>query len=228
MQRQLSSMVANRGRNPGEVFGERLERVNTSNHYTSQPLTPEIVASLDPAKMRAFYRERFANAAEDSTTELEGRQVFLDRRPSVGCEDLPNVGRQVEGEQPVVQCHIVHFGGCRRSARLTHGGKTWHVVERPPTFRDRQSSSAQQSLQRRGMALFGDHDVEEREHIAVVGEHPEIDRFGMPFILERSIECGGDVGGDAGGRRRRGRICVTRRQEDGQRRPEVSDSRDAS
>ena len=64
MQRQLSSMVANRGRNPGEVFGERLEQVNTSNHYTSQPLTPEIVASLDRAKMLAFYRARFANAAD--------------------------------------------------------------------------------------------------------------------------------------------------------------------
>src|SRR6185436_16685541 len=53
LQRQLSSMVANRGRNPGEVFGERLEQVNTSNHYTSRPLTPEVVASLDRAKMLA-------------------------------------------------------------------------------------------------------------------------------------------------------------------------------
>jgi zinc protease len=64
MQRQLASMVANRGRNPGEVFGEKLEQVNTSNHYTAQPLTPAIVASLDRARMLAFYRARFANAAD--------------------------------------------------------------------------------------------------------------------------------------------------------------------
>ena len=42
----------------------RLEQVNTSSHYTSQPLTPEIVASLDRAKMLSFYKARFANAAD--------------------------------------------------------------------------------------------------------------------------------------------------------------------
>ena len=38
--------------------------MNTSNHYTSQPLTAERVAALDRAKMLAFYRDRFANAAD--------------------------------------------------------------------------------------------------------------------------------------------------------------------
>jgi zinc protease len=37
--------------------------VNSSNHYTAQPLTAEIVAALDRAKMLGFYRERFRNAA---------------------------------------------------------------------------------------------------------------------------------------------------------------------
>lgn len=64
MQRQLTAMVANRGRNPGEVFGERLEEVNTSGHYTSAPLTPEAVAALDRGVMRRFYQARFGNAAD--------------------------------------------------------------------------------------------------------------------------------------------------------------------
>ena len=46
------------------MFGEKLTQVNTSNHYTAQPLTPERVDALDREKMIAFYRERFANAAD--------------------------------------------------------------------------------------------------------------------------------------------------------------------
>ena len=64
LQRQLTAMVANRGRNPGEVFGERLEAINTSNHYTSQPLTPELVGTIDRGKLISYYKTRFANAAD--------------------------------------------------------------------------------------------------------------------------------------------------------------------
>jgi zinc protease len=64
MKRQLTAAVANRGRSPGQVFSERLEQVNTSNHYTSQPLTAERIAALDRQKMLAFYRQRFSNAAD--------------------------------------------------------------------------------------------------------------------------------------------------------------------
>jgi zinc protease len=64
MKRQLEAAVANRGQAPGQVYGERLDAINTSNHYTSQPLTAEVVASLDAAKMLAFYKARFGNAAD--------------------------------------------------------------------------------------------------------------------------------------------------------------------
>ena len=64
MKRQLEAAVANRGRSPGQVFGERVEQINTSNHYTAEPLTAEHIASLDRAKMLSFYRARFANAAD--------------------------------------------------------------------------------------------------------------------------------------------------------------------
>ncbi len=64
MKRQLEASVANRGRSPGQVFGERIEQINSSNHYSAEPLTEERIAALDRARMLAFYRARFANAAD--------------------------------------------------------------------------------------------------------------------------------------------------------------------
>jgi zinc protease len=64
MKRQLGAFVANRLDDPGTVFGDRIEEVNTSGHYTSKPLTPERVESLDRGKMLRFYRQRFASAAD--------------------------------------------------------------------------------------------------------------------------------------------------------------------
>jgi zinc protease len=64
MRRQLDAAVANRGRSPGQAFGEKLEAVNTSNHFTSEPLTAERVATLDRAKMFAQFTQRFSNAAD--------------------------------------------------------------------------------------------------------------------------------------------------------------------
>src|SRR5262249_45497257 len=64
MKRQLEAAVVNRDQAPGRVFGERLTELNTSNHYTAQPLTIEGVAGLDRLKMLSFYHERFSNAAD--------------------------------------------------------------------------------------------------------------------------------------------------------------------
>ena len=61
--KQLESAVLNRGQNPGAVFAERVNQINTSNHYTSRPLTVERVRALDRAAMVSFYREAFSNAA---------------------------------------------------------------------------------------------------------------------------------------------------------------------
>ena len=66
LKKQLAAGVANRGRAPGQIFSEKISQVNTSNHYTSQPLTPERVESLNRDKMVAFYKARFANAADFS------------------------------------------------------------------------------------------------------------------------------------------------------------------
>jgi zinc protease len=64
MKRQLEAAVANRGRSPGQVFNERVSQINTSNHYTSEPLTEARIATIDRAKLVAFYRAHFANAAD--------------------------------------------------------------------------------------------------------------------------------------------------------------------
>jgi len=66
LKRQLEAAVANRGRAPGQIFGEKLAQINSVNHYTSQPLTAERVATLNKDKMTAFYKQRFSNAADFS------------------------------------------------------------------------------------------------------------------------------------------------------------------
>ena len=63
LKKQLAAAVVNRLDNPDAVFGDKIDQVNTSNHYTSKPLTVERVNALDRSKMAAFYHERFANAA---------------------------------------------------------------------------------------------------------------------------------------------------------------------
>ncbi len=64
LQRQLNAFVVNRLDNPETVFGDKLEEVNTSNHYTAQPLTVDRINALDRAKIVEFYRRRFSNAAD--------------------------------------------------------------------------------------------------------------------------------------------------------------------
>ena len=64
LKRQLAASVANRGQSPGQVFGERVVEINTSGHYTARPITAEDVTALDRERMTAFYRDRFANAAD--------------------------------------------------------------------------------------------------------------------------------------------------------------------
>ncbi len=64
LRRRLDAMVANRGRSPGEIFGERVNQINTSGHYTSQPITAESLKGIERATMTAFYRDRFKNAAD--------------------------------------------------------------------------------------------------------------------------------------------------------------------
>src|SRR5436190_1044315 len=95
LKRQLDAMVANRGSAPAQVFGEKLAQMNTTAHYTSMPLTADRVAALDPGKMMAFYRDRFANAA-DFTFIMVGKFTVDETLPLLAryVGSLPSTGRK--------------------------------------------------------------------------------------------------------------------------------------
>jgi zinc protease len=96
LRRRLDAMVANRGRSPGEIFGERVNQINTGNHYTSQPITAESLDTIDRETMTAFYRDRFKNAA-DFTVFMVGA-FALDRAVPLLAQyvgSLPSTGSRV-------------------------------------------------------------------------------------------------------------------------------------
>jgi zinc protease len=64
MRRRIASALENQAQNPGYVFNERVDQVNTSNHYSAKALTPADVQQLDMEAMTKFYRDRFSNAAD--------------------------------------------------------------------------------------------------------------------------------------------------------------------
>ena len=64
LKRRLISALENQAQNPGYVFNERVEQINSSNHYSARSLTAADVQQLDLEAMTRFYRDRFANAAD--------------------------------------------------------------------------------------------------------------------------------------------------------------------
>jgi predicted Zn-dependent peptidase len=64
MKRRLRANLENQAQSPGAVYGERVRLVNTNNHYISRSMKIEDVDALDQAKMEAFYKTQFANAAD--------------------------------------------------------------------------------------------------------------------------------------------------------------------
>jgi zinc protease len=120
LKRQLQAAVANRGRAPGQVFGEKLEQVNTSNHYTSQPLTSERIATLDRQKMLAFYRQRFSNAA-DFTFFMVGAFKVDDVVPLIAqyVGSLPSAGHATAEVKDVG----IHFPGALVREKVEMGSE---------------------------------------------------------------------------------------------------------
>jgi zinc protease len=64
LRRRMGSALENQAQNPAFVFNERVEQVNTSNHYSAKSPTSADVQSLDLEAMSRFYRDRFSNAAD--------------------------------------------------------------------------------------------------------------------------------------------------------------------
>ena len=94
MKRKFETAYANRGKNPTAVFGDKLGLVNTSGHYTAQPVTVERLSKLDREEMVAFYRERYSNAA-DFTFFMVGAFKLDEAIPVVGryVGSLPSTGK---------------------------------------------------------------------------------------------------------------------------------------
>ena len=64
LKRRLAGALQNRDQNPRAVFGEKVEQVNTSNHYSADALEASDVPTLNLDAMKSFYASQFSNAAD--------------------------------------------------------------------------------------------------------------------------------------------------------------------
>jgi zinc protease len=95
LKRRLIGALENQAQNPKFVFSERVEQVNTSNHYTAKAPTPADIQALDLEAMSRFYKERFANAADFTflfvgTFSVDEMTPLLERWLAT----LPSVGKK--------------------------------------------------------------------------------------------------------------------------------------
>ena len=104
MKRRLEANLANQAQSPGAVFGERVRRINTRDHYTAIPLRLEDVPKLDPDRMLTFYRDRFANAA-NFTFFFVGNFTVDDVAPQLAAYlgALPSRGKPDENARPAAR-----------------------------------------------------------------------------------------------------------------------------
>ena len=64
MKSRMAATLANRGQSPGAVFAERVRSLATMDHYSVRPMESVDLERIDADRMRAFYAERFKNAAD--------------------------------------------------------------------------------------------------------------------------------------------------------------------
>jgi zinc protease len=118
LKKQLEAAVANRGRAPAQIFGEKLAQINSSGHYTAQPITAERVATLVKSKMTAFYKQSFSNAA-DFTFFMVGAFKVDDALPLLAryVGSLPSTGRKTSRFKDVG----LHFPAASERAEVAAG-----------------------------------------------------------------------------------------------------------
>ncbi len=94
LKKNFETAYANRANNPTALWGEKVGMVNTSGHYSAQPVTVERLSRLDRAAIVSFYRERFSNAA-DFTFFMVGAFKLEEAIPLVGryVGSLPSKGK---------------------------------------------------------------------------------------------------------------------------------------
>jgi zinc protease len=92
---QVGPFLANRGVDPGSVFGDTMTAVMSQHSYRARPITPAVFAEVDPAKAVAFYKNRFADAS-DFTFVFVGNVDTTTLKPLVEkyIASLPNLSRK--------------------------------------------------------------------------------------------------------------------------------------
>lgn len=141
LKRRLEQQLSNQAQSPGAVFAERVRRINTMDHYSARALRVEALAALDRERMLAFYRERFANAANFTFFFAGAFQVddiapllaaYLGSLPSTGTPDArlgnmrlqfpPAVVREtvVKGQEPRSQTVITFFADAGHDELESH------------------------------------------------------------------------------------------------------------
>lgn len=64
MKTRMAATLANQDESPGAVFGERVRSMATLDHYSVRPMRTADLSRISAARMRAYYAERFKNAAD--------------------------------------------------------------------------------------------------------------------------------------------------------------------
>jgi zinc protease len=116
LKRRLEASLANQAQSPGAVYGERVRRINTVDHYSARALRLEDLARLDAGKMLSFYKQAFANAANftfffvgtftvDAVTPLI--EQYLGSLPSTGKADARNGDFRLEFPRTIVRETVI-------------------------------------------------------------------------------------------------------------------------
>ncbi|HET9229550.1 MAG TPA: insulinase family protein [Thermoanaerobaculia bacterium] len=137
---KMRAFAENRLADPGEVFSDAMTKALTNGHPRWQPISPELIAKVDPDTAWRIYRDRFADAG-DFTFVLVGSfqpdairplvQTWLGGLPSKGRkESWRDVGvrppdgvvevKVERGLEPKSQVQIVFTGDARFSRESRH------------------------------------------------------------------------------------------------------------
>ena len=137
---KMRAFAENRLADPGEVFADAMTKAMTNGHPRWQPISPELIAKVDPNTAWRIYRDRFADAG-DFTFVLVGSfqpdairplvQTWLGGLPSKGRkESWRDVGirppdgvvevKIERGLEPKSQVQIVFTGDARFSREARH------------------------------------------------------------------------------------------------------------
>jgi zinc protease len=79
---QLAPFLANRGNDPGQVYGDSIGYIKSQHNFRARPITAATFAEVNPDKAYQFYKDRFANAG-DFTIAIVGNVNLAELKPLV-------------------------------------------------------------------------------------------------------------------------------------------------